>query len=626
MSDRVVLTKYDADASGQIREVGKLRKALEDHAKSVASMAGDIDGLWENGKRALGNFQAAYQTLAAAHDVYADRLKKMTIVGAADLEKLNKAYAGTRNTVDLLNDAAKLSTGVFKLNADAMATVALAERQLIREGADAEKVHAALTEALTKGTVDGLRPFGIAVDLAGASMADANGRAKIYSATMDQLKKLAGDAGLAHRTASEDIAAASAKNENSLTSVKNSIGSVVDALRPLTSVAGEALGGLARLLDEITNATRRQAAESLRLRSIEAFRQQYSNANFAGKSEFDSREFGGFIARQTGYDPRVMQSIGIGGIFDQAATGRFAGADTVDKTAALAAPAVEVLSSTLGKLRETLTGGYQGGGGSGGAIAAVQTLDMVLSRVAKVSNENSGIGLSLGGATTLGGMNTLGSAAGYANVQTSDLTAANSNALTANWKGRVAGYEKDRKTFMESTFGPVGQFDAYKAGWDGFTNAVTAGYNAMVDGSMSFGKAFKQAVAGALKATGAQMLIESLKEAAYGVANLAVGNAPGAAAHFKSSALFAAGSIAAGVAANQLGGGGGGGGAAAGGAGAGGGAPSKPAANSNANPQSSIVYVVGDPFDTEANPRRRQNNAKRLLDEVGMRSSMGGSY
>jgi hypothetical protein len=256
-----------------------------------------------------------------------------------------------------------------------------------------------------------------------------------------------------------------------------------------------------------------------------------------------------------------------------------------------------------------------------GAAAAAMTAAQALARFANASTEGDGTSI-FGGALGAGGG--LGSAAGYANVQTSDLTAANNNALTANWKGRVAGYEKDRKTFMESTFGPVGQFDAYKAGWDGFTNAVTAGYSAMVDGTMSFGKAFKQAVAGALKATGAQMLIESLKEAAYGIASLAVGNAPGAAAHFKSSALFAAGSIAAGVAANQLGGGGGAG-AAAGGAGAGGGAPSKAgSAPANSN-QSSIVYVVGDPFDTETNPRRRQNSARKLVASVE-RGSMGGSY
>ena len=235
---------------------------------------------------------------------------------------------------------------------------------------------------------------------------------------------------------------------------------------------------------------------------------------------------------------------------------------------------------------------------------------------------------SLGGATTLGGMNTLGGAAGMDSVLGANITAANENALsgklTANWKDKVAGYQKTRETFMESTFGPVGQFDAYKQAFDGFTGAVTAGYGAMVDGTMSFGKAFKQAVAGALKATGAQMLIESLKEAAYGIGSLAIGNGAGAAAHFKSSALFLAGSVAAGVAANQLGGGAT---PAAGGAGggAGAGAPGAPRQPQNENAGQSIVYVVGDPYDTETNPRRRQNSARKLVASVAG-GSMGGAY
>jgi hypothetical protein len=33
-----------------------------------------------------------------------------------------------------------------------------------------------------------------------------------------------------------------------------------------------------------------------------------------------------------------------------------------------------------------------------------------------------------------------------------------------------------------------------------------------------------------------------------------------------------------------------------------------------AAPVGSVVYVVGDPFDTETNPRRRQANARKLTE------------
>jgi len=591
-----VLTSYRADVSDHVAGLKKLKGAEADRAKETIAANEKVKSSLEDqikmiGKvsAAVGGIVGAYALAKSALTSYAEYSKLAAATVGVGIDRLASATKGLKTEHELLADAARFNSGAIKLNTEQMVIAEQAMIQFARRGIDAGKAHDAILQAVTALKVDGLKDLGVFVDMTGLKMENQADRGKILERVLESLTGASNEFAKSQRTAAEDVQAAGVRIENATDRLKERVGKGVNNAILNIEDMGKAVarwwGGpqgedtLSHHIEvNVLPYLERMGRLSAALASPDAYTRYQGLAQYRADNNQAN-------------DPKLnMRLYGA-----QYKTTRLE-----SETKPTAAPAASR------------------------AAAAAMTAAQALAQFANASTGDTGIGLSLGGATTLGGMNTLGSAAGYANVQTSDLTAANSNALTANWKGRVAGYEKDRKTFMESTFGPVGQFDAYKAGWDGFTNAVTAGYSAMVDGTMSFGKAFKQAVGQALKATGAQMLIESLKEAAYGVANLAVGNAPGAAAHFKSSALFAAGSIAAGVAANQLGGGGGAAGAA-GGAGAGGGAPSRPAANANANPQSSIVYVVGDPFDTETNPRRRQNSARKLVASVE-RGSMGGAY
>ena len=591
-----VLTSYRADVSDHVAGLKKLKGAEADRAKETIAANEKVKSSLEDQIKMIGKVSAAVAGIAGAYAVaksalnsYAEYSKLAAATVGVGIDRLASATKGLKTEHELLADAARFNSGAIKLNTEQMVIAEQAMIQFTRRGIDAGKAHDAILQAVTALKVDGLKDLGVFVDMTGLKMENQADRGKILERVLESLTGASNEFAKSQRTAAEDVQAAGVRIENATDRLKERVGKGVNNAILNIEDMGRAVarwwGGptgedtLSHHIEvNVLPYLERMGRLSAALASPDAYTRYQGLAQYRADNNQAN-------------DPKLnMRLYGA-----QYKTTRLE-----SETKPTAAPAASR------------------------AAAAAMTAAQALAQFANASTADTGIGLSLGGATTLGGMNTLGSAAGYANVQTSDLTAANSNALTANWKGRVAGYEKDRKTFMESTFGPVGQFDAYKAGWDGFTNAVTAGYNAMVDGTMSFGKAFKQAVAGALKATGAQMLIESLKEAAYGVAALATpGGQLAAAGHFKSSAMFLAGSVAAGVAANALGGGGAG--AAAGGAGAGGGAPSKPAANSNANPQSSIVYVVGDPFDTETNPRRRQNSARKLVASVE-RGSMGGAY
>lgn len=167
-----------------------------------------------------------------------------------------------------------------------------------------------------------------------------------------------------------------------------------------------------------------------------------------------------------------------------------------------------------------------------------------------------------------------------------------------------------QSSWMEKTFGPVGQFDAYASAFQGFTGAVTSSYEAIVTGSESAGKAFKKAIASAVMATGAQALVEGLKESAWALGSLAIGNMGAAATHGLAAAKWGAVAVAAGLAARSLG--------------AGGGASSAPSSGSAPNVSGSggggpagrnITIVYGDSY-AEDNPRSRQLRAERDIERA----------
>lgn len=170
----------------------------------------------------------------------------------------------------------------------------------------------------------------------------------------------------------------------------------------------------------------------------------------------------------------------------------------------------------------------------------------------------------------------------------------------------------DRKSsFLEKSFGPLQEFDAYAQGFQMLSGAVGASLGAWIDGSMSAGEAFKKFIGEALKALAVQMAVESLKHGAYALGSLAFGDIRGASQHGAAAGAFGIGALFAGGAAKAFGGGGGpsGPGSSAkapnvsGGSGGGGGR----------NPERVIVY--SDPF-AESTARERQLQAEKLVSKV----------
>lgn len=603
-----ILTQYRADASDHIAELKKLKGAEAERAKETIAAHEKVKNSIDDQLKSIGKISLAVAGVAGAFvaaksamNAYAENAKLSAAAAGVSIDRLAQATKGLKTEHELLTDAARLNNGAIKLNTEQMAIAEQAMLQFTRRGIDAGKAHDAVLQAVTALKVDGLKDLGVFVDMTGLKMENQADRGEILKRILIELTGASNEFAKSQRTAAEDVQASTVRVEDAIDRLKNTLGKRVNNAILNIEDMGKAVArwwggptGEDTLSHHITVNVLPYLERMGRLSAALASGDQWVRMQGLAQYRADMNQPN---------DPKLDMYL-------RGAQYKTTRLESETKTATTAPKATA-------------------------AAAAAMTAAQALARFANASVADTGIGQSLGGATTLGGTNTLGSAAGMDGVLGANITAANENALsgklTANWKDNLAGYEKTRKTFMESTFGPVGQFDAYKTAFEGFTGAVSAGYSAMVDGTMSFGKAFKQAVAQALKATGAQMLIEALKESAYAIAAFArgIGGNPKAfaeaAAHGKAALAFGAAAAAAGVAANGLGTGAGGAAGGGGGAGAGAGAPSAPRPAENTN-QQSIVYVVGDPFDTEMNPRRRQNNAKRLLDEVGMRSSMGGSY
>lgn len=197
----------------------------------------------------------------------------------------------------------------------------------------------------------------------------------------------------------------------------------------------------------------------------------------------------------------------------------------------------------------------------------------------------------------------------------------------AGFYGKGGGFESriaDNKSAgteskLAQMFGPVDEISGYTMAFDTLSGAVGSAMTAWIDGSMSAGKAFKAFIAEAVKGIAVQMAMEALKHGAYAIGALAIGDAKGAALHGTSAAKFAAGAVAASIAAKALGGSGGS--AGVGGGASGGGSPS--GSGGQAQPGTQTIIAYGDSF-AEDSPRQRLLRAGRIVSRV--RGSSGIEY
>lgn len=195
-------------------------------------------------------------------------------------------------------------------------------------------------------------------------------------------------------------------------------------------------------------------------------------------------------------------------------------------------------------------------------------------------------------------------------------------------KGAAEQKQQERSRFLESTFGPIEEFNAYATAFGTLNTAVQSSMQAWISGSMSLGLAIKKGIADALGSLASQLAVESLKHGAYALGSLAFHDYAGAAKHGMAAGAFGVGAAAAAAAAKKLGGSvaaaqasaaGGSAGASAGGSATGsGGASSSTGGGSGETPTSVQNVFIGDFFNGDER-RRRQ-----LIEEALEQAKRGG--
>lgn len=605
-------------AKATIEANEKIKASLEDQIKSIAKVATAIAGAYAAGRVAIESYRYALEE---------SRLE----IGAAgvDIDGLRKSSRGLRADTDLLRDAVLFKSAALKMSQRDMEDVEGAMRKWAREGRDAAKVQEAVRGAVTKLSTEGLQELGINIKKAGLSMDDAGDRAELFKRIMQALRAESDAVSDAELTKQEQMVASGVAFENAVDMIKRAIGDMVVALAPLIQKVADLVAQIAKVPGYVKTGAEHSATYAKKGANI-----------VAGLLGYDDLYLPEDFYATTGEE--VMLGINARAKRTQRIRQLLLEGKAVAAARLAAGNHEDVAAGELAQLLAALGGGLVPDGRTAdpkgdkykGKAERDKNAATALAEAKRKAEEAKKLAASVSKSLTDALVEQLEDEAPDVEDAFIKFSSNLGDMISAIGEKAQSGISKmvaarDRqKTFLESAFGPIDEFSRYAAAFNILTTAVTASMDAWITGSESLGTAFKRAVGAGLKALASELAIQALKHGAYAIGSLAFGDVRGAALHGTASAQFAAGSIAAMAAARAMGHGG----ADYGGGTGGRGSPSSAApqhysggsgsANDN---KETIVYVVGDAFDTETDPRRRQANAERLLRGVS-RKRGGGQY
>lgn len=611
---RTILSIYKADTSQMKREIGELQdktKKLGDESKKTAT---DFDKLVSLGSKAAGALGAAKIVIDGFNSAI-ERSRLTAASAGANIDRLRSASLGLKTEMQLLADAAQFQSGAFKLNQQQME---VAERAMVafgRKGAETAKAQKAVTDAVVELKTDGLADLGVFVDKTGLSMDSATDRAKLFERTMQALAKAGADVKEGQLTAAEGAQAAAARLDTAWTKLKQGLGDLAIAFTPV-------LDALARAVDLAA---------------------QLAASQMPGE--------GGAGGFGVGFSAPVGGNVKIALAAARKANARRIASDPAQLIASIVGMTPDELRATEPSYQQALSG-YLGGFGS----AASGVLGRIGSQMRDPwASERGGSGAARGG-----GMNSTENiwAANYyedlqsalidmvhnistaisaeREAQTSGVIASASSALGMsstdgdNLRGQLDAFnasgEIERRnaeaykefagrksdSYLEKTFGPLEDISGYTMAFQALSGAVGSALSAWIDGSMSAGDAVKKFIAETMKANAILMAAEAIKEGAYALGKLAIGDAASAATHGASALKFGLAAAAFAGGAKALGSGGG----ATGGAGAGSAAPTYNASASTGATGNHPIVVIGNNFTGEDSPRQRQLWAERMVNQA----------
>lgn len=499
----LLLFKADtSDVKAKIKELTGLEKeAAKAQLKSIEDRNSGYERLAKGITKAnvaLAAVQKVFEVGAAGFKAYEERLRLSTAGARYNLDQLRSASQGLKTDTELLNLAAASANTTYALTQEQLNTAVRAMRSFEKQGNDIAKVQQAMGEAITKGSIEPLKQFGVNLELAKTP-------AERYSQLMSVLSDNANLAGVSQSTATDEVRRAGVEWQNTIEKLKIEVGKFVVSFGPLLKGLADIASGLADIANAVPDWMKEPWWNKIPADLL------YTAANNANQPYRDALR------------ARMVSTV-------QDATGVSAANEAIARATALS--------------HEKRKGGARKPRESNAPEYYVETRD----------------GLMPVFADALGGAGFGSSIAGLSDRARGAAQFAETQDILRQVQGMgtfVRNLELERQqSVMEGIFGPLAEFDAYQKAFAALTSAVSSAYTAWVTGSESVGSAIKKAIGASLLAAGSEMAVEALKHAAYAVGSLAFGDARGAALHGKSAALFTVGAVAAGLAASKLGAGG----------------------------------------------------------------------
>lgn len=635
-----VLTTYKADTSDQKAKIKELEGAEKELAETRLAAAEahnkSVDGILSK----LATLGVAIGVAKAAWDGYKLGVEEARLSNAAagvDLDRLSDAAGGLKTNLELLTFAAKAHKSAWANTQGDLEIAEKAMRALEQRGVSTEDATNAVTNAVVSLRTKGLKAFGTDIDDSkvkfdefGHVLGTNAEKLEQHTKIMEALRKVAGEVADGQDAVGDSMTRTQVKLENSWADLKKGLGQLVLAMQPLLEALAAAVGLVAYLanasgMSDVMKYAKQQdllahsgtdVVGGLNFASLSkgAAAQQTKNAALVEAMLNTIKRTSNALATPTD----VNEGLDFGKLDEE----RHKAAEEAAKKAAHEAAeyaskvAKETTDLFVKQLEEemanpNLTGQQQ----DIAADARRQMLGMT-----PLNPDNAG--LTGGGWTTdaEGNRVFLGSAPlQAANNNQLGFSKGETDSIGAGLKNFYApGGANDNlkaKSILDSTFGSTAQINGYKDAWSGLSDAVVAGYKAMVEGSMSFGAAFEKTIASALEQEGSKMQVLAIENTAYGLAALALGPIGGtsAASYFAAAGMFEAGALAAGVAAHYLGAGSSSsaaagssaGGAAAGTSGSLGSTPSQIGPAHAGHGTQQVVIVIGDQW-TDQTERMKQ--------------------
>lgn len=637
-----VLTEYEADASGQIKELEKLSRseekrasALEKHAaQEEASTGFSIENL---AKVAAGvaAVTGAYAALSTGIEAYAEESRLRAATVGLDLAGLQDATLGLADGTRLLDFASKAMNGTFKLSQAEMEQAlqgAVALRKTL--GIDLTTALDATQKAITEGTVEPLKSLGIVIKDV------ANDTEEGLTAALKALAIQAKEAGPDLRIPGDEMAKASVNMSNAVSDLNIAIGELAQSLSPVISEFARLISFAVRLSDVIAgidaadkatttlkSAEISVASQEQRIRDI--ILSQEAQVTDPG-STFDRLLFGG--GRKVS-SPELTDALFEAEkelILREKRLGRIRAEAAIKSFPDASSELLEIFTGAAG----SLTGVFGGatipsskGRDTRAGVADISTISneeiiALGESIIAAQNEETRARLAAKGTMGLGDISGAGADIGVS------LTGATESLNTLLQEFAMAQAMTDQSNLIAGIFGTPAEIDSTAAalgalttGFDGLANAFGSGVDALITGSGSFAAAFKDAIGETLRAMAVDMSIRAFREAAFGIAELAVGNLPAAALHGKAAAAYGVGALAAGIAAKGLGAGGQatstpttqtGAGSTAGTSGVGAAIPQKEGSGTTQ------VFILGDDFGSLSS-RERESRFREISRAAGVK-------